>query len=164
MKKRLLLLAIAPVILLLAVACPGPTQTILPEPTQTIPPEPILLGSKTDYLLHEDYYHYFGPITLSDNPTHIVVYFDLRTWDGDYSLELMLMTESDFEDFQTLLGTYRAYHRSCDHEGSYTWDLYVDPGVYYFVVDNTDKGWESTDLDGEDDIALFDYSIYQMPY
>ena len=126
-------------------------------------PQPVLLASEEDYLLHEGYYHYTGQITISSNPAHIVVYFNLKNWDGDYGLELMLMTESDFEDFQSTFGTYKAYHKTIYSEGNYEWELDVEPGVYRFVVDNTDKGWETTDLDGEDDIAIFDYEVYEIP-
>ena len=75
----------------------------------------------------------------------------------------MFMSESNFEDFQTLLGDYRAYHIAYYNEGAYKWELYVDPGVYRFVVDNTDKGWKMTDFDLEDDVAIFDYEIYEIP-
>ena len=126
-------------------------------------PRPVLLASEKNYLLHEGYYHYTDQITISNNHAHIVVYFNLKSWDGDYGLELMLMTESDFEDFQSLFGTYRAYQKTIYSEGYYKWDLYVEPGVYRFVVDNTDNGWETTDLDGEDDIAVFDYEVYETP-
>ncbi len=126
-------------------------------------PQPILLASRENYLLHEGYYHYSRQITISSNPAHIVVHFNLKSWDGDYGIELMLMTESDFEDFQSMFGTYKAYHKTIYYEGDHEWELYVNPGVYRFVVDNTDKGWETTDLDGEDDIAIFDYEVYEIP-
>ncbi|GEM_PF-4693728 len=38
-----------------------------------------------------------------------------------------------------------------------------ETGVYRFVVDNTDKGWEMTNFDFEDDVAVFDYEIYEIP-
>ncbi len=75
----------------------------------------------------------------------------------------MLMKESDFEDFQSLFGTYKAYYMPIYSKGNYKWELYVKPGVYRFVVDNTDKGWEMTNFDFEDDIAVFDYEIYEIP-
>ncbi len=127
-------------------------------------PQPILLTAEHNVSLHEDYYYFSdNTITVSRNPAHIVIYFHLKNWDGDYGLELMFMTESDFEDFRTLLGDYSAYHTAYYSEGTYKWELYVDPGVYRFVVDNTDKGWEMTDFDFEDDVAIFDYEIYEIP-
>lgn len=159
MKRGLILFIIASIVLLTS-SCEELLTNIYNGYNE---PQPILLASKKDHLLHEDYYHYTGQITLSSNPAHIVVYFNLKSWDGDYGLELMFMTESDFEDYQSLFGTYRAYHKTIYREGTYKWELTVDPGVYRFVVDNTDSGWEMTDFDFEDDIAIFDYEIYEIP-
>ena len=37
----------------------------------------------------------------------------------------MLMKESDFEDFQSLFGTYKAYYMPIYSKGNYKWELYV---------------------------------------
>jgi len=106
----------------------------------------------------------YGPITLAGESSDLKIELNLRTWDGDYKLELLFMTEANFTDFQATFGVYEADRTSLSITGITTWDLtVVPPGVYYFVVDNSDEGWEETDLDGEDDAALFDFVIYKMP-
>lgn len=120
-----------------------------------------LLFSRQDQLLHEQYYTYIGPITLAGYSNDLLIKFSLKTWDGDYGIELLFMTESDFNDFENG-GNYVAYHKSFYKKGSYTWNLNdVSPGVYYLVIDNSDKGWELTDADFEDDIAIYDIEGYK---
>lgn len=127
-------------------------------------PEPELLAYDSDCLLHEHHYMSYGPITLAGESSDLKIELNLRTWDGDYKLELLFMTEANFTDFQATFGVYEADRTSLSITGITTWDLtVVPPGVYYFVVDNSDEGWEETDLDGEDDAALFDFVIYKMP-
>ncbi|MDK2886083.1 MAG: hypothetical protein PWP54_641 [Thermosipho sp. (in: thermotogales)] len=120
-----------------------------------------LLFSSYDQLLHEQNYKYTGPITLADYSNDLLINFNLKTWDGDYGIELLLMTEANFEDFKGG-GTYSAYHKSFYVKDFYTWRLNnIPPGVYYFVIDNSDKGWENTDADLEDNIAIFDVEGYK---
>ena len=133
-------------------------------------PQPELLFQGTDCELHEEGffssacgYVAYGPITLADTSSDLKVDFNLRVWDGDYKLEMLFMTKANYNDFTTS-GSYSAYHHSLSITGTMTWNLTdIPPGVYYFVIDNSDKGWEETDFDFLDDIAIFDFEIYKMP-
>ena len=135
-----------------------------------VEPQPELLFQGTDCELHEEGffssacgYVADGPIILADTSSNLKVDFNLRVWDGDYKLELLFMTKANYNDFTTS-GSYSAYHHSLSITGTMTWNLTdIPPGVYYFVIDNSDKGWEDTDFDFLDDIAIFDFKIYKMP-
>ena len=137
-----------------------------------VEPQPELLFQGTDCELHEEGvwpftsglgYIAYGPITLADTLSDLKVDFNLRVWDGDYKLELLFMTKANYNDFTTS-GSYSAYHHSLSITGTMTWNLTdIPPGVYYFVIDNSDKGWEETDFDFLDDIAIFNFKIYKMP-
>lgn len=135
-----------------------------------VEPQPELLFQGTDCELHEEGffssacgYVAYGPIILADTSSNLKVDFNLRVWDGDYKLELLFMTKANYNDFTTS-GSYSAYHHSLSITGTMTWNLTdIPPGVYYFVIDNSDKGWEDTDFDFLDDIAIFDFKIYKMP-
>jgi len=145
----------------------GCAVVVEPQPE----PQPELLFQGTDCELHEEGffssacgYVAYGPIILADTSSDLKVDFNLRTWDGDYKLELLFMTKANYDDFTSTFGTYSAYHYSLSATGTMTWNLTdILPGVYYFVIDNSNKGWEDTDFDFLDDIAIFDFKIYKMP-
>jgi hypothetical protein len=154
--KKVFLVLLTSFVFLLLLGCNGLWVQFEYTPTPDH-----LLFSRYDQLLHEQYYYYIGPVTLADYSNDLLINFELKTWDGDYGIELLFMTEANFEDFKGG-GTYSAYHKTFYYKGSYTWDLSdIPPGVYYFIIDNSDKGWEFTDADLEDDIAIFDIEGYE---
>ncbi|MFC2170556.1 hypothetical protein ACFLQJ_01095 [Calditrichota bacterium] len=85
---------------------------------------------------------------------------DLHSWDGDYGLELMIMTYTEYENF--ISGTtFSAWHESMSSEGSYslTTDELAEGEEMKVVIDNSDAGWESTDYDFTSDDATFDVEV-----
>jgi|GEM_PF-1139618 len=121
-----------------------------------------VLVSYTNVYLDEDYYLPHGPITLVSDSSDLFVDLNLKAWDEDYGLELFLMTDSNFAIYQSGSNSFEVVdHVTFYTEGPQAWVfINVPPGVYYFVVDNTDLGWEETDWDGENDVAVFDLELY----
>ena len=145
----------------------GCAVVVEPQPE----PQPELLFQGTDCELHEEGffssacgYVAYGPIILADTLSDLKVNFNLRIWDGDYKLELLFMTAADYIDFINSESYNAIHYISLSTTGTVTYNLTdTPPGVYYFVIDNSNKGWEDTDSDGKDDIAIFDFKIYKMP-
>jgi len=91
-------------------------------------------------------------------------YINLTYWDGDYGLEILLMTMDGFAAYDSG-ESFSAWHRSVYTEGYYSFEfINVTPGSYALVVDNTNWGWEATDFDFVNDYAVFDFEAYFEPY
>ena len=141
----------------------GTTSSPVWSFTTTTGESAVLIAWTEDKSLDEDYYYYWSPITITTTG-EVYGWLHLTHWDGDYGLEILLMTASDFADFQSG-GAYAAWHKSVFEEG---WHYFcfsnVTPGNYVLIVDNTDEGWETTDFDFENDYAVFDLEAYFEAY
>ena len=111
--------------------------------------------------LSEDYYAYSDHI-WSGSSGYFYIDFNLRDWPGDYGLELFLMEEVEFLNYEANRSFSVIWRQTIDNVGNYyleTPNIFSD-NYYRIVIDNTDDGWEETDWDGWDDAALYDIVVY----
>ena len=123
--------------------------------------EPILVLSFSDRELDEGYYWYNTTAISVSKPGKLIVYFDLKHWDEDYALDIMVMTTGDFSNYEA----GKTYYRQIDYaikKGLYKFEFTVQPGYYVLVVDNTNSE-SDTDFDLENDYAIFDIEVYYQP-
>jgi len=112
----------------------------------------------------DEHYHFPWQSIAIDKIGRVYGYINLTHWDGDYGLEILLMT---MDSYAAYVGgeSFSAWHRSVYTEGYYSFEfINVTPGNYALVVDNTDSDWEDTDFDGINDYAVFDLEAYFEPY
>ena len=125
------------------------------------PQEEQLILEAYDVRLDEDDYWYNDTAIPVSQSGKLTLYFDLKHWDGDYPLDIMLMTTGDFSNYESG-GTYYRQHYIASETGSYKFTFYVNPGYYVLVIDNTNKE-SDTDFDFENDYAIFDMELYYTP-
>lgn len=65
---------------------------------------------------------------------------ELRDWDEDYGLEIMLMTEENFGKYREGY-SFDAYHADVKGLRAYFYFENVPAGKYVMVIDNSHKGW-----------------------
>lgn len=124
---------------------------------------PETIKSWNNIVLHEDYWLYSSPIYIGEDG-RVFGNIYLKDWDEDYGLEVLFMTTSNYENFEEG-NSYSAWHKSFYTEGTHSFAFgNVSPGWYRIVVDNSNKGWDDTDWDGVDDVAIFDLKAYFGPY
>lgn len=123
----------------------------------------VLIAQTYSYSLDEGRYAYWENITI-DTTGEVYGSFDLSHWDGDYGLEILLMTSSDFANFKSGY-SYSAWHKSIYVEGLHSFRFVdVTPGNYVLIIDNSDLGWDTTDSDGVNDYAVLDFEAYFESY
>ena len=151
------------VILGLLVFLGGCPVLVPSDPSEGNVSYPRLIARFEDQALDEDSYVCQKNITIGKTG-RVYGHINLTHWSGHYGLEILFMT---MDGFAAYVGgeSFSAWHRSVYEEGYYYFEFDgVAPGNYALVVDNTDDGWEDTDIDFVNDYAVFDLEVYFQPY
>ncbi len=120
---------------------------------------PKLIYQVYDEELDENYY-LPSKLIYIDKSGEVYGTINLKHWDGDYGLEIMLMDSANYNLYQNDQ-PFSAWHKSVYSTGKHEFKFVnVTPGYYVIVVDNTNEGWEKTDFDLENDYAVFDLEAY----
>jgi hypothetical protein len=114
-----------------------------------------------DISIEENSYTYLGiPIEIEVNST-IHGIFELYEWTEDYSLEIILLKEEEFDNFKNGINNF-IWSKSVPTKDKFNYSIEnVEPGSYRLIVDNSDLGNELTDTDGIDDIAYIKMVAYK---
>lgn len=107
--------------------------------------------------LDEGYYGY-TTIILPEGHTHLVVDVDVQEA-PIYGFEAWLMTERQFDVFRNTYTVSTIYKTVIFGDKRFTVSDLNSGEEYILVFENGDFGWVLTDNDGENDIAVFTYSV-----
>ena len=146
--------------LFLFTGCPGPA------PRTSNPQQPIVITLANDQDRHVDeghYYVYGNPIVI-EKAGQIDVYFNLKEWDEDYRIEVIFLSDDEFEHFKRGETFWSIKHIPALYQGTYEVSFAVSPGIYCLIVDNSDLGYEDTDWDGVNDDAVYDLIVTYTYY
>jgi len=120
----------------------------------------LLINWEHSSLKEGSYKYITSPIQINKN-SNIYGELYLYSWTEDYGIEILLMSEDDYQNFKDGYN-YKAWHKSIYYEGINSFNFgNISPGYYRIIIDNSDSGWEQTDSDGYEDTAYFYIEAYQ---
>ena len=132
----------------------------------TVPePAPITVWSRNNVVLDEAYYLRMTNAYTAPRDGRFEVTLDLHDWPGDYGLEILIMTYSDYLNYIDY-ESYSAWHLSLFTERTHFFNSGTihEGELYQVIIDNTDLGWDDTDFDFVNDAAYFDVEAVFQGY
>ncbi len=124
-----------------------------------------LIYSKQSGMLHENTFTSSQPITITRSG-RLFVFFRIRSWPEDYGVELFVIPSEYLESFEMGYFNESLWVKIFKEMGLHTVETdTVEAGdEIRIIVDNSDRGWESTDYDGLNDKIVFDLEVYLRPF
>lgn len=126
--------------------------------------EPVVLIAWAGQDLDEDYYM-SSDVFILPFDGYLQIEYRLISWPQDYGVELMLMSQSQYNYYQNGESFSAYWHETVVSEGFHTYQSSPMPAnrSMRFIVDNTDWGWEDTDFDFVNDRAVYDVVVTLYP-